>query len=858
MNDTKAEAEAVEKILELQELERREREPGPGGMVKHKQLWGEASEETGQLGWGETVAGRLNMLTLASMTQAPEPHELSEEPPELVLQTRTVPVQVVYEQIEDWKSAMSDELNQLTVVHQAVKVVGEAELKTLEDQGIVVQRIPGKVVCTVKPPHGKKKCRLVACGNYLGTQHQAEKGMNDPTSPTLQRRDLYAGGLDPLSLRLMLRYAAGRLWSAAVLDVKTAFLLAPARGKERRRVAVRSPAVMIRADLLPALSYLLVEQALYGLDTSPSDWAIYRDGRLKKITWRSVEGVARHLKQCVSDQSVWLIVTGEPAEDAGEPARMVEPDTSFETEFKQACHDFDEKSGGFRSNVWEGPKGIVGVYVDDVVAVSSPEELREFTKAIRELWQTSEPEFLFEKRELRFCGMQLECSGEGAFLLHQKDYLKDLLSKYPSLPKSGGVPMGQDGPPEEVEAVDIPTLRKAQKLVGEALWLAGRTRVDIAYTVSRLGQWVSKHPGYVYTQGQRLLAYLNESQGYRLRFGGFDEPWPAEPGLRITRSIRTIESWSDASFGIDEGRSQSGIAVIVAGGTVAWLSLRQPFATLSTAESELIAAVESLTLTQSLMPLWKEIVRQEIEWTSLVDNQAGVQLLSFPAGSWRTRHLRLRAYAFHQLVEQEQLLPHHIPGEVQVADALTKALQSQRLKMLLNLLGWVYHEMCAPEEINPGRESVTGPPDPPRGSKHVPSLDVGTPPAAQVLLAVLLADMIAKASSSKASPDSFLGGSERLFEGWELGVFGVLVVLCWEALKLLVRWSCRRCCPTVVRRESEKPGPRSLPELEKAWWTTKGSVIHLTESCFALKTTPKASMSSAAFCKICLKKHKLK
>ena len=60
MNDTKAEAEAVEKILELQELERREREPGPGGMVKHKQLWGEATEETGQLGWGETVAGRLN------------------------------------------------------------------------------------------------------------------------------------------------------------------------------------------------------------------------------------------------------------------------------------------------------------------------------------------------------------------------------------------------------------------------------------------------------------------------------------------------------------------------------------------------------------------------------------------------------------------------------------------------------------------------------------------------------------------------------------------------------------------------------------------------------------------------------
>ena len=116
------------------------------------------------------------MLTLASMTQAPEPHELSEEPPELVLQTRTVPVQVVYEQIEDWKSAMSDELNQLTVVHQAVKVVGEAELKTLEDQGIVVQRIPGKVVCTVKPPHGKRSVDLLLAEIILALSIKQRRG----------------------------------------------------------------------------------------------------------------------------------------------------------------------------------------------------------------------------------------------------------------------------------------------------------------------------------------------------------------------------------------------------------------------------------------------------------------------------------------------------------------------------------------------------------------------------------------------------------------------------------------------------------------------------------------------------------
>ena len=77
-----------------------------------------------------------------------------------------------------------------------------------------------------------------------------------------------------------------------------------------------------------------------------------------------------------------------------------------------------------------------------------------------------------------------------------------------------------------------------------------------------------------------------------------------EEPLRFPRTVAAIESWSDASFGQDDGhRSQSGILLVVAGGLIAWHSHRQSITALSTAESEMISAVDSMTLARALSPI---------------------------------------------------------------------------------------------------------------------------------------------------------------------------------------------------------------------------------------------------------------
>ncbi|CAE7691977.1 unnamed protein product [Symbiodinium sp. CCMP2592] len=79
------------------------------------------------------------------------------------------------------------------------------------------------------------------------------------------------------------------------------------------------------------------------------------------------------------------------------------------------------------------------------------------------------------------------------------------------------------------------------------------------------------------------------------------------------------------------------------GNAVAWRSGRQSLIALSTAESELIEAVAAVQLQAGISSLTSEINASEIHLLLLVDNSAAVGLCTDAPGTWRTRHLRVRA-----------------------------------------------------------------------------------------------------------------------------------------------------------------------------------------------------------------------
>ena len=115
--------------------------------------------------------------------------------------------------------------------------------------------------------------------------------------------------------------------------------------------------------------------------------------------------------------------------------------------------------------------------------------------------------------------------------------------------------------------------------------------------------------------------------------------------------------------------------------------MQQPYVALSTCESELVASTEGMSLGQALEPLIAELTGFDLRVGLFSDNVACAAILTFPGGSWRTRHLRLRSHAIRERVDEGSLEVMHVPGPYMLGDCLTKTLPLNRLFGLLQYMG---------------------------------------------------------------------------------------------------------------------------------------------------------------------------
>jgi hypothetical protein len=81
----------------------------------------------------------------------------------------------------------------------------------------------------------------------------------------------------------------------------------------------------------------------------------------------------------------------------------------------------------------------------------------------------------------------------------------------------------------------------------------------------------------------------------------------------------------------------------------------------------------------------------------LVDNKAATLILVQVSGSWRTRHLRVRASALKQRVDLGKQNVRHVPGRSMLADLSTKSHPQARLTALRKM--WSIEKMY-PDEVD--------------------------------------------------------------------------------------------------------------------------------------------------------------
>ena len=162
---------------------------------------------------------------------------------------------------------------------------------------------PAKIVPTIKSPlwkaegtdshlweHGSSSW---ACETFTtipdGGDHGCHRSRGTPSSGggPAAAADLYAGGVDATALRCVLRKAAGASWSLASTDVRGAFLLAARSQTRRPLLVVEPPRLLTSTGLIPADEQWICDGAMYGLDTSPADWASFRDHRMSSFRWET-------------------------------------------------------------------------------------------------------------------------------------------------------------------------------------------------------------------------------------------------------------------------------------------------------------------------------------------------------------------------------------------------------------------------------------------------------------------------------------------------------------------------------------------------------------------------------------------
>ena len=383
----------------------------------------------------------------------------------------TVHPREMEDHVEKWVPAMEDEINSLEKKLGAVKRHrGQSARDYLAQPGVTV--VPGKVVCTVKPPSKegqqyRRKARIVGCGNF------------QPRDPNEIN---YSGGAVSEAVRLGIAEAARRRWHALTGDVVSAFLRAPV--PPDTRLALRPPAALIRAGLATQDEIWEVQTALYGFRTSPRWWSSHRMEKMREA--KTEAGLV--FKQGVADQDVWQAITSE-----GEIA------------------------------------ALIIVYVDDYLVVGSAEACLDIHQWFSTTWETTQPSWATPTTAVRFLGMEIkQClSMEGeieGYTLDQEGYIEELLRHHGVGEQEKSLIPAQ----KELMTLD-PTqfpisytpaeLKQAQSMTGELAWLAQRCRPDLTYVVSIMGSLATRDPARVALIGHKALPERREGMEDALQHG---------------------------------------------------------------------------------------------------------------------------------------------------------------------------------------------------------------------------------------------------------------------------------------------------------------------------------------------------
>jgi hypothetical protein len=226
--------------------------------------------------------------------------------------------------------------------------------------------------------------------------------------------------------------------------------------------------------------------------------------------------------------------------------------------------------------------------------------------------------------------------------------------------------------------------------IGELIRPMITTRPEISYPVVKLSQFSSNTAKVNYDAVYGIFQYLfgtrNDGITYTLTVPTDWGPIITHVPLRSqpmdrkeedipTENITTLYGYSDSDWAmyIRHRRSISGMVFFLGGAVIAWKTRVQSTVSLSTAESEFLAASDSGRLAIFIRDVMTELGQSKIQATTIYeDNDACIKLEDSSAPTRQTRHITIHDFALQDWTERDLVTLVSCPSNANASNMFTQ------------------------------------------------------------------------------------------------------------------------------------------------------------------------------------------